>query len=163
MVNNCKAILAERHCSFRASDCSFSDSSFYDSSSSETGDSECLFGYMKDSMGCVIDSCTCNTDPEGEMHYGDIIVTKKMMSMMAAPDAPDGVQRAADISVARWTQYRQGKPPKVNHYHPNRTPRKRCLHPLPNLISWSSRANSSARRNALTRSWNLPQIQTTKQ
>ena len=82
MVNNCKAILAERHCSFRASDCSFSDSSFYDSSSSETGDSECLFGYMKDSMGCVIDSCTCNTEPEGEMHYGDIIVTKKMVSMM---------------------------------------------------------------------------------
>ena len=113
MVNNCKAILAERHCSFRASDCTFSDSSsnFYDDSGSSS-DSDCLFGYMKDSMGCVIDSCSCNTEPDGEMHYGDIIVTEKMKNMMSAPEdlSKGGIstQRAADISVARWTQYRQG-------------------------------------------------------
>jgi hypothetical protein len=108
MVNNCKAILAERHCSFRASDCSFSDSSssFYDDSGSSEN---CLFGYMKDSMGCVIDSCSCNEEPDGEMHYGDIIVTEKMKNMMSAPEyLRKGEQRAADISVARWTQYRQG-------------------------------------------------------
>jgi hypothetical protein len=96
MVNNCRAIMAERHCSFRTSDCSSS--------------ADCLFGYIKDSMGCVVESCSCNTEPNGEMHHGDIIVTSKMKSMMSAPEyLPKGEPRAADISVARWTQYRQGK------------------------------------------------------
>ena len=107
MINNCKAILAERHCSFRASDCS---ASFYEDSSSTSfsEEEECLFGYKKDSMGCVMDACICNTESEGEVHYGDIVVNKKMQTMMAAPDNTEDM-RAADISVARWTQYKQGE------------------------------------------------------
>ena len=94
MVNNCKAILAERRCLNRASDCS----------------ADCFFGYMRDSMGCVSDSCSCNTKPDGEMHYGDIIVTEKMKKMISAPEyLPKTDPRAADTSVARWTNYRQGK------------------------------------------------------
>ena len=58
-------------------------------------------------MGCVMDSCICNTESEGEVHYGDIVVNKKMQNMMAAPENTEDM-RAADISVARWTQYKQG-------------------------------------------------------
>ncbi|CAG5104309.1 Oidioi.mRNA.OKI2018_I69.chr1.g1190.t1.cds [Oikopleura dioica] len=96
MVNYCKEILAEAHCSFKSSECPVDD---------------CLFGHKRDSTGCVIDSCICDTEPQGKVHFGDIMVDGFVQNMMTPPDdtpRDPNVMRAADISVPRWTDYREG-------------------------------------------------------
>ena len=123
MINNCKAILKERHCSFRASDCFNNSEDTYsseyynsddylsDSSSSANDKENCLFGFKKDSMGCVMNACICNTEANGEVHFGDIMVDEKVQRIMAGPQIipEEGVLHgAADISVKRWTEYTAG-------------------------------------------------------